>query len=165
MADESRPKDVSASFQRLVAAATQLNAVSDELGRSIATLDDILKQLNLGVAIWVTVDEYCDAADPGRFVSRGLGYARAGSKWGIALRTITGYEQDDPAYHTMDEWAFNDAPRAMRVAAVDKLPDLLEALAKAATTTAQEIQNKIGQAQAVVAVAVAARPRPAQRRK
>ena len=165
MADEPRPKDVSALFQRLVAAATQLNTVSDELGKSIAALDDLLKQLNLGVDTWVTIIQYSDEEQPGYFVSHALGYARVGSKWGIALRTIAGYEQDDPRDYRKDWWPFNDAPRALRIDAVDKLPDLLEALTKAATTTAEKIQDKIGQAQEVVAVGIAAQPRPAQRRK
>ena len=70
------PEKISASFQQLAAAATELNAVSDELGKAIGTLDGVLQHLNLGVSTWL----------------------------------------------------FNDAPRALRVDAIDKLPDLLEQL-------------------------------------
>jgi hypothetical protein len=122
------PEKISASFQQLAAAATELNAVSDELGKAIGTLDGVLQHLNLGVSTWVKVSAWTDDNN-GFYTNRDLGYAKEGSKWGICLRIRQGVFgcEDEEQY---ESWLFNDAPRALRVDAIDKLPDLLEQLIK-----------------------------------
>lgn len=147
MADYAFPKNVSASFQRLSAAATQLNAVSDELGKSITALDLALKKLNLGISAWVQISRQTDPQD-GSFSAHFLGYAKIGSKWGIALSITEGNEFTGDFVRD-EEWLFNDAPRALRVEAVEKLPELLEGLITEANTTAERIKDKIGHAQQV----------------
>ena len=147
----------------LEAAATLLNAVSDELGESIATLDLALKRLNLGISTWVPMAGRDDEGT-GWFSWRELGYAKIGSKWGISLRTRSGfYDADDSGSY--EEWLFNDAPRALRIEAVDKLPELLEGLTKAASTTTTKIKDKIGRAEQVVAAITPPPPVPVPRRK
>lgn len=153
------PNKVSVSFQQLKAAATQLNTVSDELGHSISELDAALKRLNLGISAWVTIAGSLASTSPdGYFWAQQLGYAKVGSKWGIALRTVQGNEFADPDENpSPEEWLFNDAPRALRVKAVQELPELLEELTREARATADKITEKIGQAEELVA-AIAAPP-------
>lgn len=163
---ENQPiPDVSASFQRLKEAATRLNTVSDELGKSIAVLDAALKQLNLGVSTWVSIESYQDPATADYWAKQ-IGYAKVGSKWGIALSERSGNYNAD--FHDSEEWLFNEGPRALRIEAVVKLPELLEALTAKASETAEEIKAQIGRAQEVVSavatVAGAGKPL-AQRRK
>lgn len=166
MSEKQPVPDVSASFQRLQDAATHLNAVSDELGKSITALDAALRPLNLGVSTWVSVESYEDPVTTDYWAKQ-LGYAKVGSKWGIALRHCRGNHNAD-FHNDPEEWLFNEGPRALRVKAVEKLPELLEALTRKATETAEDIKAQIGQAQHVVSavsvVTAVAKP-TSQRRK
>ena len=138
---------INASFQQLKAAATQLNVVSDVLGKSIAAIDLALRTLNLGIEHWVQMAGD-DSDTDGNYWSRDLGYAKVDGKWGIALREAYGNRAYDSNHN--EEWLFNDAPRRLRIEAVDSLPDLLDGLTAAATETAGNIRDKIAHAQGVV---------------
>lgn len=137
--DESLTHRVSASYQQLSAAATELNTLSDELGKFVQALDAALKKLNLGIASWIRLDGREDGS--GNYTKRDLGYAKVGSKWGIALRTISG-NHNTPEESSVEEWLFNDAPRALRIEAVEKLPDLFDHLGKEAEIAARQIKGK-----------------------
>src|SRR5205809_1018944 len=75
------------------------------------------------------------------------------SRW--RLRTVAGnnYTPEDAA---VEEWLFNDAPRALRIEAVEKLPDLFENLikeadvairkVKAQTLSARQLAQSVGEA-------------------
>lgn len=133
------PSDrISASFKELADSAARLNSVSDELANAIRPIDAALKGLNLGVSAW---HAYVSSEDPnGEFWSRRIGYARVGRKWGLALSTVSGNYNHEVA--DQEEWLFNDAPRWMRIEAVDHLPDLLEILVTKANKTAASLQKK-----------------------
>jgi hypothetical protein len=130
---------VSEAYKKLQACAASLNEASDELGRAIAECDVALKKLNLGIVAWVNIfeDEDINGED---FVDRGIGYAKVGGKWGIALRSRWGNRPTDTV--RSEEWMFNDAPRSLRAEAVEKLPALLMALAKRADDTTADIEAK-----------------------
>ena len=58
MASDPTPslaQKVQSSYLRLSKIAFDLNAVSDELGKSVAEIDLALKRLNLGVSVWVDI--------------------------------------------------------------------------------------------------------------
>lgn len=136
---------VAGSFADLKSAAADLNAASDGLGKAISSLDASLQRLNLGISAWVRVNEWGDRTD---YILHQLGYDRVGPRWGIALRATEGNEAHDEVTRC-DEWLFNDAPRDMRVAAVEKLPELLEKLTHNAKLTAERIRNKTEYAEQV----------------
>lgn len=116
-----------------------MNVVSDELNKPIVAIDAALKTLNLGVTTWV---EFAGSVDhnAGCFWARSLGYAKISGKWGIAIRTMAGDFGDEPSE---EYWPFSDAPRAYRLEAADKLPDLIEKLVTAADETAEKLKQKI----------------------
>lgn len=143
------PDKISSSFEQLKAAATRLNAASDALGGTIAALDDALKTLNLGIWAWVTVSKV--GLNNGDCILHRLGYARVGSKWGIALSRSEFNEYVSEEDGEAETWLFNDAPRALRVEAVGKLPSLLDALTERAQETADQIAGTIARAEEVVA--------------
>jgi len=135
--DGSFSERVSSSYRQLSLAASHLNLVSDELGKSIAVLDAALKKLNLGISTWSRLDRWEDAF--GNYSSRYLGYAKVNNRWGIALRTVAG-NNNQPEDATVEEWLFNDAPRALRIEAVEKLPDLFENLIKEADVAIKKVK-------------------------
>jgi hypothetical protein len=71
---------------QLSSVASDLNTVSNELGKSVAEIDGALKKLNLGVSVWVNISDW--NYDLGYFVEQ-LGYTKVDGKCGIALRTVS----------------------------------------------------------------------------
>lgn len=142
--EESLTVRVSTAYKQLSTAASELNAVSDELGKFVGALDAALKRLNLGIATWIRLDSREDGS--GNYIKRDVGYAKLGNRWGIAVRSMTG-NHNTPDVSTLEEWLFNDAPRALRLESVEKLPDLFEALIKEAEAVTAQIKARSGQAQ------------------
>jgi hypothetical protein len=135
--DEPFAARVSSAYRQLSLAASHLNLVSDELGKSIGVLDAALKRLNLGISTWSRLDRWEDAV--GNYSTRYLGYAKVNNRWGIALRTVTG-NNTQPEEASVEEWLFNEAPRALRIEAVEKLPDLFENLIKEADIAIRKVK-------------------------
>ncbi len=82
------------------------------------------------------------------FWNDAIGYAKVGSTWGICLRKTSG-DYNLPEEQQEESWPFNDAPRAMRLAAIDKIPELLGKLAEESTKTAKKIRAKLDDVEAV----------------
>ena len=131
---------VADAFEKLVASATDLNAVSDELGASVRAIDATLSTLNLGVSAW---KQFAGELDPdtGDFWERSVGYARISRKWGLAIRASSG--SCDPRDERVEEWQFNDAPRSYRVEALRVLPELLERLANTSDGVARKFKQRV----------------------
>ena len=154
MADKlSAPERVQAAFRNLSTSATNLNAASDELRKTVSILEEALKHLNLGISTWVTITG--DEQSNGDYWSRDLGYVRFGGKWGIALREVAGnhaFEEDEKD----ETWSFNDAPRWLRIEGISKIPELLEKLIKQADDTTERIRKKTVEANELAAAIKAA---------
>src|ERR1700710_2567787 len=129
---------VESSFKQLSSAAQTMHSATDDLSKVIRQLDVSMKKLGLGFPAWVQVS---GEADEVQYLSHDLGYAKVDGKWGLALREVTGnhLDTDDDAEEI---WGFNDAPRALRVDAVGKIPDLLEKLLAQTEETTKKLQAK-----------------------
>jgi prefoldin subunit 5 len=150
---------IASSFKQLAAVSSDLNSAADELSKTISKLDEGLRGLKLGVSAWHQVAGNEDERD-GSYWSRGIGYARVGNKWGIAIRKTWGnYTYDD---YNEEEWLFADAPRWMCIESVGKLPDLFEDLIKRTEETTGKIRAKTNEANELAAAisAAAAETRP-----
>jgi hypothetical protein len=151
MTNEETPllERVANYYSQLSTVAADLNAVSDELGKSIAEIDVALKKLNLGINTWVTIREsqeyYFDGSPLWRW---SIGYAKVEGRWGISLSKVNG-DLSNPDESNNEEWLFNDAPRSLRLEAIDKIPELLEKLSKDAVKTTKDIRARLGEVQAV----------------
>jgi hypothetical protein len=138
-ANAPTPERTSELFQQLTQSAERLNEASDAFSRTVAPIDAALKKLNLGVAAW---HKYIGGSpdDKGDYWSRELGYARVRGKWGLALRTVEGNVNDFD--DDTQVWLFNDAPRMMRVEAIEHIPSLLEELVKQSEKVATQLQKQ-----------------------
>jgi len=146
--NDSLLQRVQSSYKQLAVAATTLNAASDELGESISALDAALKKLALGIPAWLEIVGNEDGY--GNFWGRHIGYAKVGTKWGIALSRTSG-NIGDPDHSSEETWLFNDAPRSFRIEAIDKIPDLLDTLITQAEKTTKKIQDKTTEAKYLAA--------------
>ncbi|MCY4659086.1 MAG: hypothetical protein OXF93_04630 [Acidobacteria bacterium] len=137
---------VSKAFGTLASSAAELNTVSDELAVPIRAIDAVLQKLNLGVSEWVPF--WTQRSDEHEYVQqRSLGYGKISGDWGLAIRTYAGFYADDQP--SVEEWLFNDAPRSYRLEAVEKIPDLLDALSETARKTTQDLKAKVALTQQV----------------
>jgi prefoldin subunit 5 len=142
---------IASYYTQLSSVATELNAVSDELGKSISEIDAALKKLNLGISAWVVINSARLDEDSGGDLhwTEEIGYAKVNGKWGISLRTWeSGLGDGDD---NVEESLFNDAPRALRLAAIEKIPELLEKLSNEAVKTTQKLQSRLDDVQMVAA--------------
>jgi len=145
---DSLGERVHASYLLLSAVASDLNSVSDELGKSVTELDSALKKLNLGISVWVSMRGNDGLPEDTWYRNEDLGYAKIGGKWGIALRTVSG-DYQYPEHENVEEWLFNDAPRSLRLSAIGHVAELLDALSKEADETTKKLKAKLAEAQAV----------------
>lgn len=141
-----RIERVQQAIQQFPAAALSLNIATDQLGKSVAELDVVLKKFSLGVPTWVSFSGW---ERYNHYGSEEVGYAKIGGRWGIAIRTVHGNDQDPD--DDIEQWLFNDAPRMLRVRAVEKIPDLLEELLKTAAVMAVTITEKSKEVDAITA--------------
>jgi hypothetical protein len=150
-------------FENLSTVASTLNAASDELTKVVAALDEALKKLNIGLTVWLSFRFRGDPDSPGEYDTDQIGYAKVQSTWGLALRRIWGNESFD-AHQEDGPWHFSDAPRELRIAAVDQIPEFIEALSKEASDTTKRVQEKTKQVRelAVAIGQVASPPKPAK---
>lgn len=111
--------DYTEQAEELLNAAEGLNKISDSLGNEIKKLEKALQRFNLGVEAWT--EKHDDFS---------LGYAKVNGKWQVAIST------------EKEIWGYCESPRRYRVSAVQYLPELFEALNKAAG----ELEARIGQA-------------------
>lgn len=86
----------------------------------------------------------------GSHAQRSRLYARVKREWCLAIRIVNGNEAD-PDRENEEVWPFNDAPRYLRIKAVDKLPELIEALIEATNATAKRLSEKVAPAQEIAA--------------
>src|ERR1035438_5114220 len=100
---------VQESFRDLAKTASQLNFVSDALGKYISEIEDAFKSINLGVASWVTI-EVAPTQDGIVWVRRELGYDKIAKNWCIALRSMREAEWSDEPFD-YELWTFNEGTR------------------------------------------------------
>ena len=137
----SNAEQIRSSFSELTRATEYLNRVSDGLSEAINALDEALSNLNVGIVSWVTFASCDDDDQPWIRTTEELGYSKVRNKRGISLRVVQHNDQIDEV-EVESEWLFNEAPREMRIRAVDHLPELIKALTTEATSTAKRVAAK-----------------------
>ena len=133
--------DVQASFRELAKTASQLNTVSDALGKYVAEVETGLKTLNLGVAAWVNFGEWT-SSDGMITTCHQVGFAKIGKSWSIGVRHFDDAVWADE-WVNFEMWVFNEAPRQSRIDAIDHLPALIQALNKEAAKIAKVVADKL----------------------
>jgi hypothetical protein len=135
-------------FEALAESASSLNKASDELTKVVGNLDEALKKLNVGLTVWVNFASRGDDEEPWLYDEDQIGYCKVNGKWGFALQHVWGDNRDGDG-GSEGPWLFNDAPREMRLKSVEKLPDVIGELAKAAFETTRRVQEKTAQVRAL----------------
>ena len=139
-----------AALKQLTSLSKNLNEASDELSRQIATVESALNALNLGTWAWVYEPTMTEAelSEPDAKGQRyelnyvhTLGYGKHKGKWGLLVSSCWDYDDENAEITPL-----RDAPREVRLKAIDKIPELLEALVKEVAALTEEASKKASQA-------------------
>ena len=148
---------VDAALKELASAAQILNKTSDDLTRYLGEVESALVSLKLGVSVWVKLGEETELSEPTSdglgqrtqlTIAKMLGYGKLKNKWGLL---VAEYCEEFFDGQFDQECFLRDAPREIRLASVEKLPDLLKALIKKAKEIAEETTKRAGEAKAIAA--------------
>jgi hypothetical protein len=129
------------SLSRLQELSQQLNESSDLLGKSVEELEAQFAEMRLGIEVWTdapistkqTVDEKNGIVFVEDFY---FGYAKKpDGKWGLCINKIlTG-----PDVETRQ--SFQQAPRGLRLKAIEQLPSLIKQFEKEALKVLSAVQK------------------------
>lgn len=136
-----------AEISELTPIATKLNRKSDQINRTITTINQKLAKLNLGIEVWLDTplpaekwgeEANVALAKPWQVDENGvrcreafyLGYGRLGDTWGLLIKQVVEEQQPDGTIVTFSEDRVSvlKGTRNARLAALEQLPQLLNAL-------------------------------------
>ena len=153
--------DFSRQLSDLRAVASRLNEESDSINTIIEQLQESLKTLNLGVEAWVQVQSeeatitMLPRSQPSvpAIVETSVGYARGQDGWALWVKRVAYRANTMPNPLVgipiamrepvkVHPWLkLVEAARPVRIAALDAVPRLLDALKAAADSAVQSIQS------------------------
>lgn len=147
--------NVETSLKQLSVLSKSLNEASDELSKHISGIESALNQFKLGIWAWVrqpilTETELSEPDDKGQRYEfdyhYDLGYGKHNGKWGLLVSHY--WEGDDEDQKVV---FLRDASREVRLKAMDRIPDLLDVLAKEMSVVTQETSKKASEAKELAA--------------
>ncbi len=142
--------NVSPLLKQLSSASQTLSEASNKLTEQIKEIENSLASFNLGVVAWVKLRstlEEAEAKDGTKYrLNRvdSLGYTKKNEKRALCVSSQLEEFEDD-----FEWWLLRDAPRALRILAVDGIPNLLEEMVNRAKELTAEVKSKTGQAKSL----------------
>ena len=133
--DPSVSERTSEALKQLQPVAAAVEAAAAELSKPVSAIESAIKRMNIGYEAWTT---YKQGSYEENWWKWDIGYSRIGSRWGIAIKVSSG-DETDPERDRSERWFFNESPLYLRHSSIDKLPDLLEALAKTGEAVAGKL--------------------------
>jgi len=146
---------VEASLKQLSLLSKSLNEASDELSKQISAIESAVNQFKLGIWAWVrepilTESELSDPDAEGKRFELNyhyqLGYGKHNGKWGLLVSYFWEANDEDTKIEFL-----RDTSREIRINAIDKIPDLLDILAKDMSRLTQETSKKASEAKELAA--------------
>ncbi len=147
MTDE-RVSELSEALARGRKAAERLGSATDQLTETIAKIERALEDLHFGVNASIELAEGRyeeDEDDPIFEPTLRLSFRKTAKRWTLMVATAT-----DPSD---DEWTVSplvNASREVRLLAVEKLPELIDAMVKEAEWRLKEVETAQQRADAVL---------------
>ena len=146
---QSLEERLSVAYKRLSTSAAALNEASDAMTKHISVAEGVLQNLNLGIEAWEQIRGH-DDPQTGDYWNEKVGFVKVRGSWRIALRTTRGNHHIDQ--ETVEVWPFGEAPRSLRISAVDQLPDLIEKLVAVVEKTTRKMEQKTPQVASIAKI-------------
>jgi hypothetical protein len=128
-------------FSRLQDLSNDLNKKSDELNESLKAFEAKLASLRLGVTAWVSPPlEKATEVDGNEFITK-LGYSKVTGSWCLTLVYDDDFSSGDPNSPYPRYTPLSQAPRDLRILAVEQLPKLLKEIEKRADEAVKEVDQ------------------------
>jgi hypothetical protein len=135
----------------LAANSKNLNRLTDELSGYIAQVESTVNALNPGLKVSVIVERSSDEDGTWSHYVR-LGYDKIDGRWGLSIDEYDENEEDPAdSWVNRKTWAFNDAPRSLRLMVVPSIPDLIKALVKESESMSAETAATVSRAKEIAA--------------
>jgi hypothetical protein len=144
-------EQISQLLSELQKSAQQLNEASDSINEIISSIEKQIIDSKVGLERWVrlNITEPTEVYDHARNKSiqreaTDLGFAKLEDGWALAIRAVT-YEtadgEEDPVVEYGEQERLSRAQRALRIDALEKMPDLIKSLTLAATSKLKAISE------------------------
>jgi hypothetical protein len=152
MIDLRKPQlDLSSLESDLKALTTNsktLNSLTDQLTEQVAQVESVVNVLNLGLRVSIIVHSYSGDDEPWLSSDLRLSYDKNDGKWGFEIEE---YDEDHNTdrRHNYKSWKFKDAPRALRLEVVQRIPDLIKEMVKESEVAAKQVTEKLGDAKSI----------------
>ena len=137
------------SLQELASSADTLNSLSDQLNKQILDVESAVNKMGIGLTAYMNTESWSDERGERYDIWR-ICYEKHSSKWGFTIQHLWGLESYDDSQDS-ETWAFKDAPREHRLKAIEKIPDLIDALVKKSRDFAADISGVMSYAQGLAA--------------
>jgi hypothetical protein len=128
-------------FSRLQDLSNDLNKKSDELNESLKAFEAKLASFRLGVTAWVSPPLETEKEDDGNEITTKLGYSKVTGSWCLTLEYdddfTSGFDNAPYPHYT----PLSQAPRDLRIKAVEQLPMLLKEIEKRADEAVKEVHQ------------------------
>jgi hypothetical protein len=118
-------------LEELAVVAKILNEESDRLTAEFARLDEALTRLNIGLSVHVKLRQESVPSWPGATLS----YGRVDGHWGLYLSAVG-----------QRAWKVTDAPRVLRIAGAEALPEFFQTLSTALNKELQDVNAAVNKA-------------------
>jgi hypothetical protein len=137
------------SLQELTSSANKLNSLSDELNKQVSDVESAVNKIGIGLSANVNTETWSDERGEKYDIWR-ICYEKHAGKWGFTIEHLWGHEGFEDSAES-ETWAFKDAPREHRLRAVEKIPDLIDALVKKSNEFATDVSTVMSYAQGLAA--------------
>jgi hypothetical protein len=144
MAQNTTDVEVSRLLSDLKTSAARLNAATDVINGELQSTESQIRDMNIGLECWPPGCELDHRPRIGSqiFDAICLGFAHVSKSWCLAVRTMTGIEGSAAEFQPECEPSpLLQAPRPIRIAALEKLPLLIVALKEKADEAAIATQD------------------------
>jgi hypothetical protein len=136
------------SLQELASSADSLNSLSDHLTKQVIEVESSLNKMGLGLTASVNTEQWSDEIGERYNIWR-ICYEKHSGKWGFTIEHLWGHESFEEG--DSETWPFKDAPREHRLKAVEKIPELIDALLKKSKDFASDISATMSYAEGLAA--------------
>lgn|SRR5262245_1061994 len=138
------------------AAASRLNEESNSVNTLLAKIEGQLVSANAGIETWLTGQPLSSSDASGStegetaWTEQCLGFAKLNGKWCLAvksIRVVSGFFEGDTNCPYTNKYVNNSpvplaqAPRALRIAALELLPELIKQLTEETESATAQIRD------------------------
>jgi hypothetical protein len=143
-------KDVGTALHQIEVLSQTLNQSSDLLSQKIVEIESAINQYKLGVWAWLEQPLFHQMESDGNGhdmeMTYHLGYGKVRDKWGILMHQRLDYDPE-----SFEPIFLKDAPRDIRVRAIDHISELIERIAAKAAEVNQQVAQKTKLAEQIAA--------------